>query len=192
MTKIQIRCASLCSAAKSVSRFPSPIAPRAALGLARGQLLAGGKEDIFAARRAYEQFLEQYPNNSLTFTAICEYALSYLISYRGENYDLGALVLANAIIDQAEIETRGDAAKVAIVQAYRKRIRGWLQDLATGVRTAALTPAIAATAAQLPAAFPKDPFDRLIYATAIENGLPLVTADRALRAQDPEGRLVVW
>lgn len=104
------------------------IAPRAALGLARGQLLAGGKEDIFAARRAYEQFLEQYPNNSLTFTAICEYALSYLISYRGENYDLGALVLANAIIDQAEIETRGDAAKVATVQAYRKRIRAWLQD----------------------------------------------------------------
>ena len=73
-----------------------------------------------------------------------------------------------------------------------KPLRGWLQDLATGVRTAALTPAIAATAAQLPAAFPKDPFDRLIYATAIENGLPLVTADRALRAQDPEGRLVVW
>ncbi len=104
------------------------IAPRASLGLARGLLLTGGKEDIFAARRAYEQFLEQYPNNSLTFTAICEYALSYLVSYRGENYDLGALVLANAIIDQAEIETRGDQTKVVVVQAYRKRIRGWLQD----------------------------------------------------------------
>ncbi len=104
------------------------IAPRAALGLARGLLLTGGKEDIFAARRAYELFLEQYPSSALTFTAICEYALSYLISYRGKDYDLGALVMANAIIDQAEIETRGDPAKVAVVQAYRKRIRGWLQD----------------------------------------------------------------
>ena len=104
------------------------IAPRAALGLARGLLLTGGKEDIFAARRAYEQFLEQYPNSALTFTAICEYALSYLISYRGQDYDLGTLVMANAIIDQAEIETRGDSTKVAVVQAYRKRIRGWLQD----------------------------------------------------------------
>ena len=73
-----------------------------------------------------------------------------------------------------------------------KPLRGWLQELAAGVRTAVLTPAIAASAVELPATFPKDPFDRLIYATAIENGLPLVTADHALRAHDPEGRVVVW
>ena len=104
------------------------IAPRAALGQARGMLLAGGKEDIFAARRAYELFLEDYPANPLTFTAICEYALSYLVSYRGEDYDMGTLVMANAIIDQAEIETRGDKVRAEIVQAYRKRIRAWHQD----------------------------------------------------------------
>ncbi len=104
------------------------IAPRAALGQARGMLLAGSKDDIHAARRAYEQFLEDYPSNPLTFTAICEYALSYLVSYRGEDYDMGTLVMANAIIDQAEIETRGDKARAEIVQAYRKRIRAWHQD----------------------------------------------------------------
>ena len=104
------------------------IAPRATLGLARGLLLIRGKDDIFAARRAYEKFLEDYPNNYLTFTAICEYALSYLVAYRGDQYDIGSLQMANAVIDQAEIETRGDPVRSELVQAYRKRIRVWLQD----------------------------------------------------------------
>jgi hypothetical protein len=104
------------------------IAPRATLGLARGLLLIRSKDDIYAARRAYEKFLEDYPNNYLTFTAICEYALSYLVAYRGDEYDIGSLQMANAVIDQAEIETRGDPARAATVQAYRKRIRVWLQD----------------------------------------------------------------
>jgi hypothetical protein len=104
------------------------IAPRATLGLARGLLLIGSKDDIYAARRAYEKFLEDYPNNYLTFTAFCEYALSYLVAYRGDQYDIGSLHMANAVIDQAEIETRGDPLRAATVQAYRKRIRVWLQD----------------------------------------------------------------
>ena len=104
------------------------IAPRATLGLARGLLLIRSKDDIYAARRAYEKFLEDYPNNYLTFTAICEYALSYLVAYRGDQYDIGSLQLANAVIDQAEIETRGDPVRAETVQAYRKRIRIWLQD----------------------------------------------------------------
>ncbi len=40
---------------------------------------------------------------------------------------------------------------------------------------------IAMTAAQLPSTFPSDPFDRIIAATAIVEGLPLVTADRNIR-----------
>lgn len=40
---------------------------------------------------------------------------------------------------------------------------------------------ICVTAFQLPAAYPKDPADRIIGATAIVKGLPLVTADRAIR-----------
>ena len=44
-----------------------------------------------------------------------------------------------------------------------------------------LTPAIAVTAAQLPATFPSDPFDRIIAATAIVESIPLLTADRDIR-----------
>jgi PIN domain nuclease of toxin-antitoxin system len=44
-----------------------------------------------------------------------------------------------------------------------------------------VSPAIAQTAAQLPSTFPSDPFDRIIAATAIVEGLPLVTADRNIR-----------
>ena len=57
----------------------------------------------------------------------------------------------------------------------------WLGSLASSVRTAALTPAIAATAVALPRSFPGDPADRLIYATAVEHGWRLVTKDDRLR-----------
>jgi PIN domain nuclease of toxin-antitoxin system len=69
-------------------------------------------------------------------------------------------------------------------------IRSWLDQLAAQVRTIAITPAIADTAVGLPPSFPGDPADRLIYATAIEHGLRLVTKDARLRKQ---GRSVaVW
>lgn len=104
------------------------VAPRAALAQARELLLTGGKEDLVSARRAYEKFLEDYPVGDLTFTALCEYALSHLVAYKGKDYDVGTLVFAAALIDQAEIETRGDADKTKVVQAYRRRIRSWHQD----------------------------------------------------------------
>ncbi|MGC2618223.1 MAG: type II toxin-antitoxin system VapC family toxin [Acidobacteriaceae bacterium] len=44
-----------------------------------------------------------------------------------------------------------------------------------------LTPQIALAAAQLPAAFPSDPFDRIIAATAMVEGIPLLTADQHIR-----------
>ncbi|MGA2965554.1 MAG: type II toxin-antitoxin system VapC family toxin [Terriglobales bacterium] len=44
-----------------------------------------------------------------------------------------------------------------------------------------MTPEIAALAVQLPTGFPKDPADRLIAATAIAEGVPLVTADEKIR-----------
>lgn len=68
--------------------------------------------------------------------------------------------------------------------------RSWLDQLATQLRTIAITPAIADTAVSLPASFPGDPADRMIYATAVEHGMPLVTKDARLRKQ---GRSVaVW
>lgn len=44
---------------------------------------------------------------------------------------------------------------------------------------------IAYRAGTLPHPFPGDPADRLIYATAVARGVPLITADRAIREFDP-------
>jgi PIN domain nuclease of toxin-antitoxin system len=71
-------------------------------------------------------------------------------------------------------------------------IRSWLQGLAAQLRTIGVTPAIADTAVALPSSFPRDPADRLIYATAIEHGLALVTKDQAIRDHDHPGSVVVW
>lgn len=61
-------------------------------------------------------------------------------------------------------------------------IRSWLEQLNAMVRTLAITPAVAETAVGLPASFPGDPADRLIYATAVQHGLALVTKDGRLRS----------
>lgn len=71
-------------------------------------------------------------------------------------------------------------------------IRSWLEGLAAEVRTIATTPAIAATAVSLPSSFPGDPSDRIIYATALEQGCALVTKDRRLRRHRHVGANVIW
>lgn len=71
-------------------------------------------------------------------------------------------------------------------------IASWLGQLATHVRTIPVTPAIASTAANLPSSFPGDPADRLIYATAIENGWQLVTNDPQLRTHRHPQPVTVW
>jgi PIN domain nuclease of toxin-antitoxin system len=71
-------------------------------------------------------------------------------------------------------------------------IRSWLQGLAAQLRTIGVTPAIADTAVALPSAFPGDPADRLIYATAMEHGLGLVTKDRAIRDHDKPRSIAIW
>lgn len=71
-------------------------------------------------------------------------------------------------------------------------IRSWLARLAGQVRTVALTPAIADTAVSLPASFPGDPADRLIYATAVEYGWPLVTKDRRVRSHRQPRSPALW
>lgn len=70
--------------------------------------------------------------------------------------------------------------------------RRWLLELASAVRSVGITPTIALTAATLPATFPGDPADRLIYATAIEHGWPLVTKDRRLRGHGDAAGVTVW
>lgn len=71
-------------------------------------------------------------------------------------------------------------------------LAAWLGQLAAQVRTIAVTPAIAATAVGLPASFPGDPADRLIYATAIESGSRLITKDRKLRSHRGPQPVTLW
>jgi len=71
-------------------------------------------------------------------------------------------------------------------------IASWLGQLASQVRTMQVTPAIASAAVSLPSSFPGDPADRLIYATAIENGWQLVTKDQRLREHRHPHPVAVW
>jgi len=71
-------------------------------------------------------------------------------------------------------------------------IRNWLVELSTGVRTSGVTAEIAATAVGLPETFPKDPADRIIYATAIESGWDLITKDQRLLDHPHPRKLAHW
>lgn len=71
-------------------------------------------------------------------------------------------------------------------------VRSWLEGLSRDVRTLGLNPAIADMAVRLPTAFPGDPADRLIYATAIEHGYRLVTKDRRLREHPHPSEVTIW
>ena len=71
-------------------------------------------------------------------------------------------------------------------------IHAAIAALASGVQTVPLTPAIAARAAELPDTFPRDPMDRIIYATALEHGWRLVSKDARLHAADVDGKVVIW
>ena len=57
----------------------------------------------------------------------------------------------------------------------------YLEKVAKGFALLQITPPIAAKAAQMPAGFPRDPADRIIGATAIVEGLALVTSDGLIR-----------
>jgi PIN domain nuclease of toxin-antitoxin system len=71
-------------------------------------------------------------------------------------------------------------------------VRSWLEQLADGLQTLGVTPAIAAAAVSLPSSFPGDPADRLVYATAVEHGCLLVTKDHRLRNHRHPRPVTVW
>ncbi len=60
-------------------------------------------------------------------------------------------------------------------------VESFIRETTWRVVVEPITPEIAAFAVQLPAGFPKDPADRLIAATAMVEGAPLVTADERIR-----------
>jgi PIN domain nuclease of toxin-antitoxin system len=61
-------------------------------------------------------------------------------------------------------------------------VESFVRETISRVAVKEMTPEITATAVRLPAIFPKDPSDRIIAATALAEGIPLVTADRQIRA----------
>jgi PIN domain nuclease of toxin-antitoxin system len=71
-------------------------------------------------------------------------------------------------------------------------IRTWLETMAESVRTIGATPAVADTAVSLPASFPGDPADRIIFATALEHGLHLVTKDRRIHSPGHARLVAIW
>jgi PIN domain nuclease of toxin-antitoxin system len=60
-------------------------------------------------------------------------------------------------------------------------VESFVRELVARVILRPVTPEIAALSVRLPNEFPKDPADRLIAATAIVEGIPLVTADARIR-----------
>lgn len=110
------------------------------------------------------------------------------ISRRAAAAIAGAEELAVADISWFELAwmARHDRITVSIP------VHAWLARLAAEVRTMPVTPAIAATSVSLPSSFPGDPADRLIYATAVENGWRLVTKDRRLRSHRYPRPIALW
>lgn len=101
-------------------------------------------------------------------------------------------VKARAAIDHARKEAKGLAISditlfelATMVRKGRIRIATTLQDfLAETEKRFVVLPITAATSAQsveLPSSYPKDPADRIIGATALVSGLPLVTADSEIQ-----------
>lgn len=100
---------------------------------------------------------------------------------------------ARTAIDRAGRSRDLAIASVSLVEIAQLGARGgvrfagtpsaWLRDLVSqgGLRVEEITTDIAAVAAYLPPAFPPDPFDRIIAATAIVEGVRLVTSDARIQ-----------
>lgn len=64
---------------------------------------------------------------------------------------------------------------------YSGSVEAFVRESTARVTVKAMTPEIVALAVRLPSNYPKDPGDRMIGATAIIEGIPLVTADDKIR-----------
>lgn len=60
-------------------------------------------------------------------------------------------------------------------------VETFMQDIESRFVVLPITGRACARAVELPAAFPKDPADRIIVATALVEGLSLITADREIQ-----------
>lgn len=60
-------------------------------------------------------------------------------------------------------------------------LESFLREVESRFVVVPITAQICARAMELPAGYPKDPADRIIGATALVQGIPLLSADRAIR-----------
>ncbi|MGA3213427.1 MAG: type II toxin-antitoxin system VapC family toxin [Terriglobales bacterium] len=99
---------------------------------------------------------------------------------------------AQAAIDDSRRQGGGLAiAGISLFElahlVQRKRIEvdvsveAFLQEVESRFVVIPMDAVIAARSVHFPAAYPNDPIDRIIGATALIQGLPLVTADRRIR-----------
>lgn len=100
----------------------------------------------------------------------------------------GAKEVAVAAISWFELAWLAEHGRIVVALP----IRSWLEQLSDPVRTIGISTAVAAAAASLPDSFPGDPADRLIYATALEHGLQLVTKDGRIRAYPQPRAVTIW
>ena len=99
---------------------------------------------------------------------------------------------AKAVIEQARQRGHGlaisDITLLEIATAENKgrvtlnsSLETFLSEIETRFVVLPITGKVCVRAMGFPAAYPKDPADRIITATAIVEGIPLVTADDAIR-----------
>ena len=89
---------------------------------------------------------------------------------RGE----GLAVSDIALLEIATIENKGRIKLNASLEAF-------LAEIEARFIVLPITGRICVSALALPAAYPRDPADRVIGATALVEGLPLITADDGIR-----------
>jgi PIN domain nuclease of toxin-antitoxin system len=86
----------------------------------------------------------------------------------------GLAVSDITLLEIATIENKGRIKLNAALEAF-------LTEVETRFIVLPMTGRICANALALPAAYPKDPADRVIGATALVEGIPLITADDGIR-----------
>jgi len=85
--------------------------------------------------------------------------------------------IAIATISLWELAWLAQHGRIAVAGS----VESFVRELVARVILRPVTPEIAALSVRLPDEFPKDPADRLIAATAMVEGAPLVTADTRIR-----------
>jgi len=93
---------------------------------------------------------------------------------RQERHGAGIAIATISVWELAWLAQHGRIAVSVSVESF-------VRELVARVILRPVTPEIAALSVRLPDDFPKDPVDRLIAATAMVEGMPLITADMRIR-----------